>query len=113
MAKVELRKPIATLLDEKAKLDQNTTTINDKYNRFSEELQRLRQEQFSYREAKEHLQNTNSNKPARQVFDQNIASTQRRIDEVLKELDIAEKERVVASSRAKAIDSSIKQLQNA
>lgn len=113
MAKQELRKPIDTLLTEKNKIDQSLTSIKDRYDRYHEELQKLRFEQHGYREAKETLSNTNQNKPGRRVFDQSIADAQRRIDEVLKELDQVEKDRVVVASKGKAIERSIKELQNA
>jgi chromosome segregation ATPase len=113
MARQELRKPIDTLLNEKNKLDGIITSIKDRYDRFHEELNKLRYEQHSYREGKETLQNSNQNKPARRVFDQQIAECQKRIEEVLKELDNVEKERVVQSSKLKAIEKSIKELQNA
>lgn len=113
MARQELRKPIDTLLNEKNKLDGKLTNIKDRYDRFQEELQKLRYEQHSYREGKETLQNSNQNKPARRVFDAQIVECQKRIDEVMKELDTVEKERVVQSSHLKAIEKSIKELQNA
>lgn len=113
MAKQELRKPIDALLTEKSKIDQNLTSIKDRYDRFHEELQKLRYEQHGYREAKETMQNSNQNKPARRVFDQNIAEAQLRIDVIMKELDNVEKDRVVWASKGKAIERSIKELQNA
>lgn len=114
MARQELKKPIATLLDEKSKIDIKLTEITDRYTRFQTELQTLRYEQASYREAKEQLQNTNSNKAARRVFDSYISAAQKRIDDVVnKEIDQCEKDRVVAVSHKQAIEKSIKELQNA
>lgn len=113
MARQELRKPIDTLLTEKNKLDATLTGVKDRYDRYQEELTKLRYEQHSYREGKETLQNSNQNKPARRVFDQQIAECQKRVEEVLKELDNVEKERAVVSSKLKAIEKSIKELQNA
>lgn len=113
MAKMELRKPIDLLLTEKNNINKQLTTIQDQFNVKQELLTSLRSDQFSCREGKEHLSVSNMNKPARRVFDNQIAQLQMKIDEVLKELDVLEKDRVVVSSRAKAIDKSLKELQNA
>lgn len=113
MARQELRKPIDVLLTEKNKIDQILTSIQDRYNRFQEELQKLRAEQYSFREGKETLSNTNQNKPARRVFDHQITECQKRVEEVLKELDLVEKDRVIQGSKLKALEKSIKELQNA
>lgn len=113
MARQELRAPINALLEDKSKLDVAFTDLKNKYDVLSTELQRKRNEQSGYREAKETLQNTNSNKPARRVFDQRIADCQISIDETLKKLEELEKDRVVKSSQIVAISKSIKELQNA
>jgi len=113
MAKMELRKPISLLFDEKTKIESQVTGLVNELNMRQEKLQKLRSEQFGYREAKEHLPNNNSSKPARKVFDDNIAACQRGIDEVLKEMDKLEKDRSVVSSKLKSIEKSIKDLQNA
>lgn len=112
MAKMELRKPIAMLVEEKNKIDQKFNDVVERYTVSQTALQTLRSEQYSYREAKEHLQNTNSNKAARKVFDDQIAKAQLGIDEALKKLDLIEKDRVVIDSQRKAIEKSIKELQN-
>lgn len=113
MARQELRRPIDTLLSEKNKLDQILISINDEYTKYQTQLQELRYEQHGYREAKETLQNSNQNKPARRVFDTQIAEAQRKIDDILKMLDEVEKRRVVQASKLKALEKSIKELQNA
>lgn len=113
MAKAELRKPIEILMIEKNKIDGQLTTLKDQYESMHAELQKLRFEQMSYREGKETLQPSNQNKPARRVFDAQIASAQLRIDVIMKSLDQLEKDRVVTTSRVKAIEKSIKELQNA
>lgn len=113
MARQELRKPIDSLLTEKNNLDKKLTTVKDEYDRYQEELGKLRQDQFSFREGKEALSPSNQNKPARRVFDANIAECQKRIEEVLKSLDDVEKRRVVVTSQLKAIEKSIRELQNA
>lgn len=113
MAKVELRKAIDSLLNEKREIDKHLTRVNDEFNAKQEELGKLRRDQHSMREAKETLSNTNSSKPAKRVFDQQIADAQLRVNEILKGLDQLEKDRVVWSSKGKAIDKSIKELQNA
>lgn len=112
MPRHELRKPIDTLLDEKNKLDRQLTDINDRRERFVTEMQTLRQDQFSYRQAKETLPNTVQHKPAKRVYDQKIVEAQRRVDEIQKELEQVEKDHVVIKSRAIAISRSLKELQN-
>lgn len=112
MAKHELRKPLDTLLTKKNELDQKKITINDQHTRYQTELQSLRNDQTAYRTAKETLSNTVSNKPSRKVFDDQISTIQLRVNEVLKELDRVEKDNEVVVSQIKAIDKSIKELQN-
>ena len=113
MARAELRKPLDTLFTAKNELDKQMTQIKDRMNVLQERLQKERNEQFSYREAKEHLQNTASNKPARAVFDQNIVAAQKNIEDVSKEMDKVSKDYEVVNSKIKAMEKSIKELQNA
>ena len=113
MAKMELRKPIDILLNEKNSIDKKLTTINDQFTVKQEKLTSLRHDQFSCREGKEQLSNSNMNKPAKRVFDKQIAEIQLVINDVMKELEELEKQRVVIDSQRKAIDKSIKELQNA
>lgn len=113
MAKIELRKAIDSLMKEKNDIDKQLTRINDGFQAKHEELGRLRADQHSMREAKETLSNSNSSKPAKRVFEQQISSAQLRVNEILKEVDQLEKDRVVWSSKVKAIEKSIKELQNA
>ena len=112
MARPELRKSIDSLMQEKNKLDQQLTTLQDRYIVAQDQLRSARGDQHGAREAKEALSNSNMNKPARRVFDQDIAIAQKIIDDVLKEIDLLEKDRVVVASKVTAIAKSIKELQN-
>lgn len=113
MARAELRRPIDTLLSEKAKLDQRKITINDLHTRYQTELQQLRSDQNGYRTASESMQNTVSNRAAKKVFSDQISQLQLRVNEVLKELDKASKDNEVIESQCKAMEKSIKELQTA
>lgn len=113
MARVELRKPIEGLMEEKTKIERQLTNINDHYTKYHTQLSQLRADQFSYREGKETLSNTVQNKPARRVFDQKIADCQLEIDKTMKLLEDVEKERVVWSTKLKAMDKSLNELRNA
>ena len=113
MARVEMRKPISSLMDEKSKLDLLMTALGDRYTRWQTELAERRANQFAYREGKNALSNSNSSKPARKVFDEQIAAEQLALEKCIKELDLVEKERVAVHSKLKAIEKSIKELQNA
>lgn len=110
MARMELRKPIDTLLNEKNKFDKQMTELQDKYNACGERLQTYRAEQAANREAKERLSNTQSNKIARKVLDQGIADAQVEINKIQIEIEELEKNRVVVGSRLKAIEGSIAEL---
>ena len=112
MAKYELRKPLDILLQQKQKLDQEKISINDQHTRYQTELQDLRNSQTGFRTAKESLSNTVSNRAARKVFDDQISQMQLRVNEVLKELDAIDKKNEVVVSQIKAMDKSIKELQN-
>lgn len=112
MAKMELRKPINSLLEEKSKLDQQLTTIMDEYNVTTEKLASTRADLFSYRESKEHLSQTNLNKAARLVFDKNIAECQKQLQDISGILEKIEQRRVIVHGKIKAMEKSIKELQN-
>jgi chromosome segregation ATPase len=111
MVSQNLKRPIDTLLTEKNKLDNKKTTLNDLHIRYTTELQQLRNDQNSYRTAKESMSNTVSNRAARKVFDDQIAQLQLRVNEVLKELDKITKDNEVVESQVKAMAKSIKELQ--
>ena len=112
MARHDLRKPIDTLLTQKAKLDQDKITLNDRHTLLQTKLQSLRSDQMAFRNGKETMSNTVSNRAARKVFDDQISALQLTINEVLKELDDVVKQDEVLVSKIKAIDKSIKELQN-
>lgn len=113
MARLELRNARNTLIEEKNRLDQEMTTLTDKYNLAVETLGQHRRLQFEYREGKESLPNTNSSKGAKKVFNDKIVEHQIKIDEIQKTLEEYEKSRVVLASKIKAMDKSIKELQTA
>lgn len=113
MAKVELRKAIDSLLKEKQSIDAQLTSINDGFTLSQEQLMNYRREQASYREARATLSNTNQSNPAKKVLNQQISEAQLKVDEILKSIDKLEKDRVVWAAKGKAIDKSIKELQNA
>lgn len=113
MARVELHKPLDKLYQERNKIDQQLTTIKDEYDNAHEQLKNMRADQFAYKEGKAALSNTNQNRAARKVFDDSIASCQKSIQDILQKLDVIEKNRVIWYSKSKAIEKSIKELQNA
>ena len=113
MAKVELRKPISALLDEKSKCEAQLTQLRDRSAVLQQKLQESRMEEHGFREAKETLPNTPSSKPSRTVFDQGIATAHKKTEDVLKELDSIAKDLEVITSKAKSFDKSIRDLQSA
>lgn len=112
MPRMEMRKPIDALMTEKAKIDQKLTEFKDKYELLSAKLQELRASQFHFREGKAALSNSNMNNPAKKVFDQQISTAQKEIEETLKSIDELEKDRTVWTSKGNAMLKSIKELQN-
>jgi hypothetical protein len=112
MTNQNLKKAVDVLFTEKSRIDKQMTEINDRRTRFATELQEKRAEQFGYREAKESLPNMELHKPARKVLDDEAFRCQSRIDQLLKELDQVEKDALVWGSKSRAIEKSIKELQN-
>jgi small-conductance mechanosensitive channel len=113
MTKQNLRKPTDLLFTQKGEIEKQLTQFNDRFILLQEQLNELRGEQSGLREAKETLSNTNTNKPAKVAFDKRISEIQLIINAKLKELDTVEKDRIAVTSRLKAIEKSIKELQNA
>lgn len=113
MAKHELKKPIDLLLSKKNELEKKLTENRDWFTRYGEELQALRHEEFTCKEGKETLSQSNANKPARRVLDNQIAVVRKAAEDKQKQIEEIEKQRVVISSELKAIESSIRELQRA
>lgn len=113
MARQELKAPLSKLFDEKSKHETSINTIKDKITIKQEQLLVARREKDGYREAKEHLSNTASNKPAINVFNQGIAEAEKKCQDINTELDVLQKDYEVVNSKIKALERSIKELQNA
>lgn len=113
MAKIELRKSIQALLDEKNDINKQLQRIEDEFKMLHEKLQVQRGEQFGYKEGLATMTQSAQNGPARRVLTNNIAKCEMIIKGVQDDIDRVEKDRVVWASKGKALDKSIKELQNA
>lgn len=113
MAKQELRISVQKLLEEKASLEKQIITIRDKKNGAAEQLAKLRQDQFSYREAKQTLASKDVNKHAKMVLDKQITECQLKIDPIQKELELHDQEYDKVNGTLKNIANAIKELEGA
>ena len=113
MAKIELRKAVDSLLNEKGMLDKQMTQLKDRIIVLQEGMQQYRNDENGYREAKLQLGNTASSVPARKVMDRGIAEAHKKFEDVLKEHDEAQKTYEVLNGKIKSLEKSIRDLQNA
>lgn len=113
MTKVELRTSKKLLEDEKSKLDKERIRIGDQRNAIAQSMATLRAAEFSHQESKQALMNKESNKPARQVIDNEIKNVRIEIQKVEKELEKHNKDFMVVDSKIKALEGSIRELSQA
>ena len=113
MAKLELRKAVSALMDEKSKWDAQATQHKDKLAVLQQQFQEARNSEHGYREAKETLPRSNASRPATIVFDREIANSHKQAEDLLKEIEAISKQLDIVVSKAKALDKSIRELQNA
>lgn len=113
MAKESLRVPISSLMEEKTQINNKLINVRDRANKVHEDLARLRQEEYSYREASEALGSNAKSKPAKIVFQRQLTEVRKEIEAKQQEWEVLEKERIILTSQVASIEGSIRDLSKA
>lgn len=113
MARQELKKPMADLWDEHRRIELELIPITDKETKFATEIGKLRQDEFSNKEALDTLDRSTKNNAARSVIKKSIDEIRIQINIKSKELEEVLKSKSLLMQKLKNIKSSIKELNQA
>lgn len=113
MAKSELRKSSASLVNEVAKIDKQLIQLNDLFTQKHKEMSDARNEQLGHLEAIEALPPQASNNNAKNVLKKLAMEARATADNVSKELEKIDNDRQLLTKKKNGLNGAIKQLQQA